>query len=90
MCKNASIICCDSFHAVVFSILFRKCFFVLDGMNDNRISTLLRITHLQGRSFSLSDDYLSAPLHIDYTNALSDLNLERGRSLEWLKKSLDV
>lgn len=90
LCKNASIICCDSFHAVVFSILFRKCFFVLDGMNDNRISTLLRITHLQGRSFSLSDDYLSAPLHIDYTNALSDLNLERGRSLEWLKKSLDV
>lgn len=29
LCKNASIICCDSFHAVVFSILFRKCFLFL-------------------------------------------------------------
>ncbi len=88
LCKNASIICCDSFHAVVFSILFKKCFFVLDGMKDNRISTLLRITNLQSRSFSLSDDYLTAPLHIDYTNAINALEIERLKSLKWLKDNL--
>lgn len=90
VCKNASIVCCDSFHAVVFSILFRKCFFVFDGMKDNRISNLLQITNLQDRSFSLSDDYLSASLHIDYINALNALEIERQKSLRWLKKSLNV
>lgn len=90
LCKNASIICCDSFHAVVFSILFKKCFFVLDGMNDNRISTLLRITNLQSRSFSFSDDYLTAPLHIDYTNAINALEVERLKSLKWLKDNLNA
>lgn len=89
LCKNASIICCDSFHAVVFSILFRKCFFVLDGMNDNRISNLLHITHLQNRSFSLTDDYLSAPLNIDYISAFDKLDIERQKSLEWLNEHLN-
>ena len=89
LCKNASIVCCDSFHAVVFSILFKKSFFVLEGMNDDRISNLLLITNLQSRSFSLSDNYLSAPLHIDYTNALKKLEIERRKSMDWLKENLD-
>ena len=89
LCKNASIVCCDSFHAVVFSILFKKCFFVFEGMNDDRISNLLLLTHLQDRSFSLSDDYLSAPLHIDYTNALKELEIERIKSMKWLKDNLN-
>lgn len=88
LCKNATIICCDSFHAVVFSILFRKSFFVLDGMKDNRISNLLKITHLQNRSFSLSDDYLSAPLFIDFTDAFNYLEMEKIKSMNWLKQSL--
>lgn len=90
LCKNASIICCDSFHAVVFAILFKKCFFVLDGMNDDRISNLLQITQLESRSFSLSENYLSAPLYIDYTNALNYLDIERRKSLDWLKTNLDI
>lgn len=90
LCKNASIVCCDSFHAVVFSILFKRSFFVLDGMNDNRISNLLQITHLQHRSFLLSDDYLLAPLHIDYVNTFNYLDLEREKSMEWLSINLDV
>lgn len=88
LCKNATIICCDSFHAVVFSILFRKSFYVLDGMKDNRISNLLKITHLQNRSFSLFDDYLSAPLQMDFTDAFNYLEIEKTKSLNWLKQSL--
>lgn len=90
LCKNASIICCDSFHAVVFSILFKKCFFVLDGMNDDRISNLLQITQLENRSFSLSDNYLSAPLYIDYESVFNHLDIERRKSIDWLKKNLDI
>lgn len=90
LCKNASMICCDSFHAVIFSILFKKCFFVLDGMSDNRISNLLDMTHLQDRSFSLSDNYLDAPLNIDFTNAFKHLEAERIRSINWLKNNLDI
>ena len=58
-------------------------------MRDNRISNLLQITNLQDRSFTLSDDYLTAPLHIDYTNALNNLDIERRRSLDWLKINLN-
>lgn len=90
LCKNASIICCDSFHAIVFAILFKKCFFVLDGMRDNRISNLLQITNLQDRSFLLSDDYLSAPLCIDYKNAMSNLDLECRKSRDWLMEKMDI
>lgn len=89
LCKHASVICCNSFHAVAFSILFQKCFFVLDGMKDNRISNILGITHLQGRSFSLSDAYLDAPLQIDFSEALTLLEAERQKSLAWLQKSLE-
>lgn len=88
LCKNASIICCDSFHAVVFSILFKKCFFVLDGMKDNRISNLLQITNLQDRSFTLSDDFLTAPLQIDFIDAFNYLEIEKIKSLNWLKNNL--
>lgn len=90
LCKNASIICSDSFHAVAFSILFKKCFFVFEGMKDDRISNLLRITHLQSRSFSLTDNFLSAPLYVNYTNIANDLDIEREKSLEWLKNSFDI
>lgn len=58
-------------------------------MKDNRISNLLQITNLQDRSFNLSDDYLTAPLHIDYTNALNHLDTERQESLDWLKINLN-
>lgn len=88
LCKNAAIICCDSFHAVVFSILYKKCFFVINGIRDNRISNLLRITNLQNRNFSLSDDYLTAPLQIDFTDAFNSLEIEKIKSINWLKHSL--
>ncbi|MCU6772348.1 Polysaccharide pyruvyl transferase [uncultured Bacteroides sp.] len=90
LCRNASIICCDSFHAVVFSILFKKSFFVLNGMKDNRISNLLKITHLQNRNFSLPNDYLSAPLQIDFTDAFNYMEIEKNKSLNWLKQSLGI
>ncbi|EIY26949.1 polysaccharide pyruvyl transferase family protein [Phocaeicola dorei] len=89
LCKYASIVCCDSFHAVVFSILFKKCFFTLNGMKDNRISNLLERLHLQDRSFSLSDTYLDAPLQIDFTETFNLLETERRESLNWLKQSLE-
>lgn len=88
LCKNASIVCCDSFHAVVFSILFKKCFFVLNGMKDNRISNILEKFHLHNRSFLLSDAYLDASLQIDYTKTFNLLDLERQKSQDWLQESL--
>lgn len=90
ICKNASIICCDSFHAVAFSIIFKKCFFVIDGMKDNRISNLLQIVHLQNRSFASSDECLNAPLQIDFTKPHEYLEIERKKSLDWLKMNIDI
>lgn len=45
--RNARLVMGTSFHAVVFSILFARPFYAVDGMQDSRISTLLSATGLQ-------------------------------------------
>lgn len=48
--KNAKLVLTSSFHATVFSILFHTPFLALNGMQDNRISTLLKMTLLTNRA----------------------------------------
>lgn len=54
LCKYARLVCCDSFHAVVFSILLKKPFVVMDGLDDSRISTILKLACLEHHSFNKS------------------------------------
>lgn len=53
--KYAKIVCATSFHGTVFSILLEKPFFSIDGMADNRISTLLENLELIDQSISKND-----------------------------------
>lgn len=48
--KHTDYVMCASFHAVVFSLIFGKPFYACKGMDDGRISHLLRITQTEHRA----------------------------------------
>jgi polysaccharide pyruvyl transferase WcaK-like protein len=88
--KNAKIVVSSSFHGTVFSIIFRKPFFAVDGLKDLRISTLLNRTSLEERSVS-NDDYkrkIMNAYNIDFSNVDAYLKRERERSLRFLTEGM--
>ena len=87
ICKFAKMVCCDSFHAVVFSIIFNTQFMAVDGDCDSRISNLFDITRIEGRSVYPNCAYKLNDL--DYKNALNGIDRCRKFSLNWLFESLN-
>lgn len=88
---HAELICTDSFHACVFSILFDKPFLVFDrdgngaGMGS-RISTLLLTLGLERKMPGCVDE--DNIFEHDYTNTYKRLETERKKALDFLKRSL--
>ena len=86
--KNARLVCCDSFLAVVFSIIFQVPFLVIDGMEDSRISNLLKMARLENRSIKSNQDFDDAifePLSFKHMEILQPYI---GRSFDFLKSAL--
>lgn len=90
LCKYARMVCCDSFHAVVFSLFFKTPFVALDGCNDSRISNLLSLCKLKYLSVSSGreKDVVKVPMVIDFEYALRVLEKEKVKSVNWLKDAL--
>lgn len=95
--KNAKFICTDSFHGTVFSILYKKKFFVFRrhsaDSNKNtfsRLESLVNIFGVQDRV--VNDDvfdykYLNSD--IDYASVLNKVQEFRMESWNYLKKALE-
>lgn len=90
LCKNAKLVCCDSFHAVVFSILLQKPFVVINGMEDGRIANLLHLTGLQNHSVKSDEKVEDSIFNIDFSQALVNISLNADKSISYLKSALDV
>lgn len=45
--KFAKFVVCKSFHGVIFSLIFSRPFYAVDGMEDNRVAYLLQSTELE-------------------------------------------
>lgn len=91
--KNAFLICTDSFHSCVFAILFNKPFVVLKREDDtesmnSRIDTLLGTFKLTNRYST--DIITNELLSCDYTNAMKILEKEKEKSINFLKKALEI
>mgnify|MGYP004468912961 CR=1 FL=1 len=91
--KNAFLICTDSFHSSVFSIIFERPFLVFDREDyhvamNSRIETLLSKFDLQSRKFNgkLSDNFLN----INYENSKKIIEEEKKKTMEFLRKALDI
>lgn len=92
--KNAKIVITDSFHATVFSILFKKDFVcVVSGSNGtDRIPSLLKMLGIDPsiRIVSSLTDIEPSILskHIDYTSVYDNLLKHREKSILFLKNAL--
>lgn len=89
---NSKLVLSSSFHGNVFSIIFNKPFFALNGKNDFRINTMLEKFKLTERSISPNelDEKIKNVYNIDYTHAKKVFENEQEKSKKYLKKALDL
>lgn len=88
LCKFATYTIGKSFHLVAFSILFRKPFFAVNGMEDSRVIDLLKLTGLEQRSVSPINGFSTIPTQIDFDEVHHRLADAKKQSLDWLRRSL--
>lgn len=92
--KNSSVIITDSFHGVVFSILFEKQFYVICGEEDKftRIKNLLNLLGLYNRFVLSIEDYKerkgNLEKEIDYHRVREILEMERKRFADFITHNI--
>ena len=87
--KNADYVVTNSFHATVFSLVFKKQFIIIDsGDTNTRISSLLRLVKQDNRQISHYKDFSQLDVEIDYDSVDCCLDTERKRSVQLLKTVL--
>ena len=96
--RNAGFVCTNSFHGMVFSIIFRKEFYCFEsGRKAPGHSVNSRLHSLLGK-LELEDRLISDVRHnvaeglmqkIDYGKVREKLTNERKRSLDFLRRALD-
>jgi len=89
---NSDLVITDSFHAVVFSIIFGKQFYIINRFKDsdaesqnNRIADLLDKYEIGKRTISEINEEVE---EINYDEVQSKVNIARTESLEWLKGAI--
>lgn len=91
--KNCFLVCTDSFHACVFSIIFNRPFIVFkrQGKSDymySRIENLLTQFRIKNREFN--GLISKSNLRCDYSEAYDILNKEKEKAFKYLKNNLDI
>ena len=90
--RDARLILTDSFHGVVFCVLFSKQFFVFRRKGEtssgfSRITTLLNLLGLSSRIIQEGQSFdIATP--IDYSAVISILDVERGKAFSYLTEVL--
>ena len=97
MIRHAKIVITDSFHTLAFAILFNRPFIVVSREEEKRMGRLTNLIGMLG--FDLSNRYMhydrlpqiESPefLNIDYANANQTLEVERTKSLAFLREALE-
>jgi hypothetical protein len=88
---SSEFIITDSFHGTIFSILFNKQFITIGNVDRGmaRFTSVLKIFNLEDRLVSNLDGIENIVKNkIDYTVVNKILELERGKSINFLKESL--
>lgn len=90
--RDAKFVIVSSFHGTVFSTLLNVPFFVIDGMEDARISTLLRIAGLEYRDINLKnvEEKCAQAYNIDFNPVNQRIDIARLPSFDFLKKCLEI
>lgn len=90
--NNANLVLSSSFHGTIFSVIFRKPFFAINGINDFRINTLLKRMNLEDRSITISDmvEKVLESYKISFENVEKIISEETEKSEKYLKSALDI
>jgi hypothetical protein len=88
--KNACLVIGHSFHCTIFSILFHKPFFAVNGMNDPRISDLLSKMDLQERNIDIEsmEKKSEYAFDCDFSSVDNIISAEQIKSLSFLQAAL--
>lgn len=91
--KDCSLVCTDSFHGAVFSIIYKKPFIVYKRVGTqsmySRINTLLDKFNLHCRKVECID-YDKNVFDIDYSHITPILETEREKAIYYLKSALKI
>lgn len=89
--KNAEIIITNSFHAVTFSILFEKAFYVFsEQAMSSRIENLKYLFNIKDRCIDTFLPMEDVNFDMDYEQINRKLKRYRKQSLDFLKAALDI
>lgn len=85
--KNAKLVLTDSYHGMIFSIIFRRPFYVLTEVKYNliRVVDLLAGLKLEDRKLSALSDVRDADFSIDYSETEKILERRKEESLAFLR-----
>lgn len=83
---NADMVVTSSFHGTAFAILLNKPFVTINGLNDNRISSLLHLSGLSTRSVSSCSEIKKIDWEINFAEANRAIAEERRKSFEYLSE----
>lgn len=91
---HAELICTDSFHACVFSFIFERPFVAFRRTGEanymyTRLQNLIDTFKLKNREFN-GKEITKENLEVDYTEAKKILKKEQKKSLDFLKRALDI
>lgn len=91
---HAQLICTDSFHACVFSFIFERPFVAFRRTGEanymyTRLQNLIDTFKLKNREFN-GKQITKENLEVDYTEAKKILKKEQKKSLDFLKRALDI
>ena len=85
---NSTLVVSGSYHALVFSAIFHKPFFAVNGNRDNRMITFLKTMNLQNRTICIEDSHMKVAeaFQCDFTDADKYLQHHRTLSIDYLQK----
>lgn len=91
--SNSEMVCTDSFHASIFSIIFKRPFIVFERKSkllemSSRLETLCGMLKLEHHRFSAPEFNFDLAVNDDYAMASSILQKEKIKSIQWLKNAL--
>lgn len=95
--KNAKLVCADSFHATVFSIIFNTPFFVLTHKGSEKVSSrledLLELFNFKDRFLNQEKDELLSINNIfnmSFSNVEEIIEKEKLKSIDFLECALNI
>jgi len=93
--KNASYICTDSFHGMIFSINYNKSFYTFckrkeyEGSDNQRIHDALKYFNVEDRFIEDGDKFTGEFKDMDYNHINKDIENKRKISIEYLTHALE-